>query len=317
MTYDELRKIKGRPRVALAIFAWLFIFCILVLLGSLIFGPKYGSLLGLAIGSILVGSTIKVWVISVPEITGLVTIDLFHQGILHPYGPGLHFRYPWEQVKEGNYINLRLVTQERNETYPSGDGPAILIRWSFQYKPRLEALPTYIAVDETTINEGLINIGSSYLSAKIASLDAEETRKKRPEIEAELLKKYEPILNRQPNEPLSVEELYGIDLIKVSLADVDYEKTYQQARTTNIVAKRIKQTAKDLQTKEDGTPNTVSDKDALNTALIINGDIEKNVQEVEGEGLQALSGIIMASAKAIGGKGDAKGKNKKGGKDKK
>lgn len=246
----------------------------------------------------------KFFIVSVPEITGLLTINLLKNGGLRPYGTGLHLRYPWEQVKEGNYINLRLVTSEKiTQTYPSLDGIVMMTEWTFQYIAKLRLLAKYIAVDETTINKGLTDVGSGLLSSMIAQRNAEELKKDQETLKKDFIKDFENTIVKEAGLDAKLEDHYGIDITTVSLADIDYEKKFQNVKTSERVADKIKAIAKNLQKTGEGEEEKIKYKDALNSALIINGDITKKVQEVEGEGLVALAGLIMAAAEAKTGGG--------------
>jgi len=297
-------------KILVAFISWVAILLITIIIGITLEIPDF---IGLAAGIIIITLTIRHFIISVPEVTGLVTIDLF-TGKLRPYGTGLHFIFPWEQVKAGNYINLRLVTQERTENYPASDGPALNAKWSFQYKPTVQGLPRHITVDETTINKGIADVGGSFLGATIASQSAETSRNETEKIEKGLQKKFEDAtICDKTGAVCTIEDLYGIDLVRMSLADIDYEEKFQQARTSKAVAKKIKEIAEDIQTETTtGQKKDIPDKDALNTALIINKDVVKHVQEVEGKGGQALAALLMAMARGGSGGGD-KDSGKKGG----
>lgn len=268
----------------------------------------YSMTIGVVVWFVALAYWHRQFLVSVPEVTGLVTINLITGG-LHPYGTGIHFRYPWEQVKGGNYITLRIVTQERKETYPSADGPLMEAEWSFQYRPTIEGLPRHIAVDESTINKGLVDVGSSFLSSQIAKKEAIKCKEEQAGLERELKRTFEEekikikLTDKKEGE-ITLEEFYGIDIVRVSLADLDYEEKFQQVRVTEQVATRLKKIAADIKAEN---PD-VSSKDALNTAMIINKDVTKHVQEVEGEGGKALAGLFMAMA--TGGKAPEKGGKK-------
>ncbi len=269
---------------------------IVLLFLALTFCPM---LIGMALWLPAMAYLVKPFLVSVPEVTGLLTINLL-TGTLRPYGTGMHFRFPWEQVKVGNYINLRTITpNQRKESYPSADGPAMIVKWSFQYIPRLELLPRFIAVDQSTIDNGLGDVGSSFLSAEIARRNAIDCKTNQAQLEAGLQSAFEGQFNRGVIGE-TVEHFYGIDIVRISLADVDYDEKFQRARTSEQVAKRLRDIATAIITEH---PD-IKPKDAMNTALIINGDVSKNVQEVEGD---PLAGLFMAGANAVGG-------NKKGGK---
>lgn len=242
-------------------------------------------------------------------------------GALRPYGPGIHFKYPWEQVKDGNYINFRIVKVMRTETYPAQDGPALDVKWFFQYRPRLELLGRYIAVSQDVIDTGLTDVGSSFLSAAIARLPAEFCKTKQALLEKALKEAFDkrPVdLEKDgaelglpaPSEDAdqTLEYLYGIHLVEVGLNDVDYEERYQKARATKAISKTLRETAEDIKRDKD-----IPDKDAMNIALIINGHVEKRVQEVEGRGGQALAALLMAMAGGRSGEKEQSKKKKGGG----
>lgn len=289
-------------RLLFAVNLWTVLFFVFCFLGLKFITTPYGLLLGIAAWFAALAYGHKFFLVSVPEVTGLVTINLI-TGNLHPYRTGVHFRYLWEQVKEGNYINMRIITKSHEENYPSKDGPLMHVKWSFQYKPPIRSLPQYIAVDETTIEKGLIDVGSSFLSADIAQKEAIKCKDEQEELENGLKKAFESakVVDKDGNEK-KLEEFYGIDLVRVSLADVDYEEKFQRVRASEQVANRIKEIAKKIREEHP----EISQKDAMNTALIINKDVTKHVQEVEGEGGKALAGLLMAMS--TGGKSPEGGK---------
>lgn len=240
-------------------------------------------LLGGALGLFLVAMSFKTFTVSVPEVTGLLTVNTLSNGEPIPYGPGLHVRYPWEQVKEGNFINLRLITKRKTETYPSKDGSLLLVDWSYQYRTRVDLLPIYITVDEETIEGGLTDVGSSILSANIAEKNADDCKAEQQEFEQEL---WEEFCEMKP----TPEELYGVELVRVSLADMDYEASVQGVRASEAVTQRLLLIAAAI--KEDNPG--IGDEAAMSMALVINGNMQKRVQAVEGEAGNALAALLAS-----------------------
>lgn len=286
---------EKKMRFVFAIVCW-----VLLLLGCIILGQALGyPILGGALGFLAVSLSTGVFLVSVPEVTGLLTVNAL-TGVLHPYGTGLHFRFPWEQVKEGNFINLRVVTENMEESYPAQDGPVMLVKWSFQYRPSAEAiydhtgkspLERYISADDNTIKQGLKDVGSSILSANIAGFPADHCKGGQQVIEAELRSEFGTM---RP----TPEELYGIKLIRVSLADVDYEPTVQAVRASEQVAAKLRQIATAIRIDHP----EISQKDAMNAAMIIHGKIKKDVVEVEGQGGEALAALLIAMSRGGGGR---------------
>ena len=290
-------------RVAFAIGVWLLTLLLFVTILGSYFGGA-GFIIGFALWLAVVASTLRIFLVSVPEITGLVTINYFG-GALKEYETGLNFKFPWEQVKDGNYIDLRIKTVTVSEDYTSSDGPLIKIKWSYQFRPKKEQLSTYIGVGVSTIEKGLTDVGSSFLSADIGKRLAITVKREQAKIESKLQKAFENTeVKMDDGSKLKLEDLYGIELIRVSLADVDYEERYQKARASEQVAARLQNIAKKIKAGEALKGSTIveampdiSDKDAMNIALIINGNVQKNVQEVEGKGGEALAALLMAMAR--------------------
>ena len=289
-------------RVAFAIGVWLLTLLLFVTILGSYFGGA-GFIIGFALWLAVVASTLRIFLVSVPEITGLVTINYFG-GSLKEYGTGLSFKFPWEQVKDGNYIDLRLKTVQVIQDYPSSDGPLIKIEWSYQFRPKKGLLASYIGIGISTIEEGLTDVGSSFLSSDIGVRLAINVKKDQKDIELNLQKAFEEAEIVDDGLKVKLENLYAIDLIRVSLADVDYEQRYQKARASEQVAARLQEIAQIIKAGKTVDGNVVaaampdiSDKDAMNIALIINGDVQKNIQEVEGKGGEALAALLMAMAR--------------------
>lgn len=315
-------------RIVFAICVWAVMLLALPFIGKIVASEiffeydRYGIVVGFAIGILLSSRTAQFFMVSVPEVSALATINLLRNGALRPYEPGLHFKYPWEQVKEGNYITFRLVKQELTETYPAKDGPELKVKWFFQYRARPDLLGRYIAVSEEVINTGLTDVGSKFLSQEIGAKwkKAEDCKKHQDEIEDKLKENFEKKtaidLEREgahlgiPSIPSdkdkTLEWLYGINLIVVGIADMDYEEKYQRARSSKAVADKLKEIANNIKRGD------ITEKEALNAAMIINKDISKNVQEniqeIKGEGMQAVASFIMALAQ---GRKESKKEDKK------
>lgn len=271
---------------------------------------KHYLVLGLGLGTALWlysnGKVLKFFMVSVPEVTGLVAVNLL-TGDMNAYGTGLHFRFPWEQVKESNYINLRTMkTDDKQETFPCKDGPVIIVKWSLQYRSSVEQLPAYIAVDEETINKGLNEVASSFLALKIRDMNSEEIREraKKAELEEDLFKHFReeatvPIkMSDGSTGKEELEAFYGISIMLVTIADVDFEVDYQKARSTDQVMKKYKETAEAIK-QGDGS---ITSKDALDGVLMVAGKgVTKNViQETKVlDVTPALADVLKAVAGAF------------------
>lgn len=289
---DSMQKLS---RILIAIISFTF-FLTLSLTASVIFlgfGP--GILFGIGLFLVAISLCVRCFLVSVPEVTGLVTINVF-TGDLYSYGPGLHFRYPWEQVKEDNYINIRVVKPpQKEDSYPSKDGPAIPVKWEFQYRPIARHLDRYIAVGQSTITEGLVDIGSSFLSKEIAKIEALKAKSKQENLERKLQEAFK-------NDKTILD--YGIEIVKLALIDVDYEQRFQQARATEQIAERLRDAAKKIveDSKDEKGQPKISMKEAMNMVLVMNKDVTKDIQETEG----GDASLLMAAARNVGARGGKK-----------
>lgn len=278
-----------------------FIFCFVFLFAlSMVLSPLIGFWFAMSTFFLVAGCTFSFFFVSVPEITGLITINVF-TGVLQHYEQGMSFRFPWEQVKERNYIDLRVIQSgELTETCPSFDGPAMLVRWSFRYCPVPKLLEKYIAVSKDTINKGLEDIGSSFLSAKIAQMDALEAKKQQPAIQTDLRAAFDaaPIVHQ-----------FGIEIIDVALADVDYEQRFQQARATEQISVRLRDVATKIVIEAADKGEKITIEEAMNMALIMNKDVTKDIQEAKGGDFATLMSLVRNMG-AGGKKGEQKGDKK-------
>lgn len=257
--------------------AWLIIILLIAVLSSFVL--THYLVLGFGLGTALWlygnGRFIEYFMVSVPEVTGLVTLNLL-TGEMNTYGTGLQFILPWEQVKEENYINLMIMkTDDKTETFPSKDGPVVIAKWSLQYASSVEQLPAYIAVDEETINKGLNEVASSFLALKIRDTNSEDVREKtkKQELETDLFQNFRQTATVPVGQPdgsiadIPLEEFYGISIKLVTIADVDFEADYQKARSTDRVMRKYKETADGIK----GDDGSITSKDALDSVLMVAG----------------------------------------------
>lgn len=267
---------------------------------------KYYQFLGVGLGTAFwlwaIGHALPYFSVSVPEVTGLVTVNYLTGG-MKAYGTGFHFRYPWEQVKAGNYINLRMMTTDNmQETFPCADGPVVIVKWSIQYRTSVEKLPAYISVDERIINSGLNEASSSFLALKIREMKSEDIRGtgKKQELEKDLFKEFQgqATVKHPGGRKGTVEEIYGIDIVLIPIADVDFESGYQEARSADQIMKKFRETASAIRKDSDGT---ITDKDALDNVLMVAGKgVKKEVRQetktfdITPAGAEALKGAAGA-----------------------
>ncbi len=291
---------------AVSICVWLIVITAITLPASFLLSHYLllGFSLGTALWLYLNGKFLKAFMVSVPEVTGLVTINLLTGG-MNTYGTGLSFRFPWEQVKDGNYINLRTMkTDDKQETFPCKDGPIVIVKWSLQYRSSVDQLREYIAVDEETINTGLNEVASSFLALKIRNMDSETIRENESKkvLEQNLLEHFKTTetvpVKRHDATDTPLENFYGIGILLVTIATVNFEADYQKARSTDQVMKKFKKTAEDIKAGD----GSITSKDALDSVLMVAGKgVTKTVsQETKVLDISpALAGVLNKAAEAF------------------
>ena len=272
------------PRRVVALLSWGVIFILCFLLLKMWLNIRLPFVLGT--WAFIMSFSIRPFMVSVPEVTALVTINLL-TGELKAYETGLWFRYPWEQVKMGNYINLRLLPLGAEENYPAKDGPLMHTKWQAPY--RVVNAINFIKVGREAVEGILQKAGSGVLSAYIAKHDSDKVKDNQEGVEKKLQEKFSK---------MELEELCGVKIPVVSLADLDYDPTVQKVLATQYVARKLKTVGEDLRKGQE----EIKPKDALNSAMIIHGAVTKHVNEVEGEGGNALAALFMAMAQGGGGK---------------
>mgnify|MGYP001611900265 CR=1 FL=1 len=244
--------------------------------------------IAIIVGLFVTAPLVPNFLVSVPEITGLITINAL-TGSLDTYATGLHLRYPWEQVKLGNYINLRQVTEEIEETYPALDA-LMHVKWIFQYTPLVRGLPQYISADDNSIKSGLRGTGSSVLAEQIGSKKGEDAKKSQEAIEKALKLQFV-----EGSNDFTIAR-YGIRLDRVEIADLDFDPSVQAARSAMAEADITVKIAEKFRMGKE-----VTDKDALNAAQVERGKADKKIIDIESLTVAGLTAAARALGEAIRG----------------
>lgn len=231
--------------------------------------------INIIIACLAISGVIENFLVSVPEITGLITINIF-TGELDVYGTGFHLIFPWEQVEEGNYINLRQVTVPVDETYPSLDS-LMAVKWQFQYTPTVAGLKKYISADDNTIKTGLKGLGGSVIGFEIGILSGEECKKQKDAIEEKVKDRF---VSEDDDPDLTPWALYGVEMNRVTINDLDYDSKVQEVRSNMEVSRKIREMAGEIRNEH----RDLTGAQAMNYAMIINGKTQKQIFELEGLG---------------------------------
>lgn len=251
-------------------------------------------LMGIALGLAVFLSVLKVHLVSVPEITGLVTLDVI-RGVMHAYGQGWKIKYIWEQVKDDNYINLRLVPTKGTYTLTSKDGVNVTYTYTIQYRGRLRLLPIYIRVGKADIDDALGAIVRSVIALRAMGKDADELRSDK-KVE-EMLRDLRSELG-QDGYGHEIEYRYGIDIEVVSLSEPTFDKDYVEANTAQVITSKFEAAARKL---KDSAGLGLSGQAAMDVVLLANKEkIERKVVGVEASELaDKLSGAVRDGISAI------------------
>ena len=182
------------------------------------------QLFGLATWLGFVALSFPFFVVSVPEVTGLIVLNLI-TGKLKALAQGLRFKYPWDKVREENFFLLKLVTERHEEDYAAKDGPKMKTKWSYQYIPDRRRLDAYITVDHSTIDDGFTDIISGILSEVVGKKEAVKARTDLEEIQKEVLTTLEARRVRARGKEVTLSEKlenqYGVDFKVFAIADID------------------------------------------------------------------------------------------------
>lgn len=230
-----------------------------LILGFLI--PPLGILLfGIALGGyLIIGPFLPLLVAQVSQAQALTTLNSI-TGETVVYGPGWHFRFPWETITAGDNISLEERTEIRDKLTIATKNDELKAKLSFQWRPEIEKLMIFRRLDDSTVNKGLFEAAERLTSSIFALLTAEQARANQSAISAIILRgfkkyedgekakeavkalKYEGVTEdvrehieqmllafRQESEGL--EESYGITVTQVNLSDVDFSEQVQKARS--------------------------------------------------------------------------------------
>lgn len=296
-------------RAVVAVVSWLLMFGLALILVRVFFtDPLWVLCLTFGLWILMVGESLIYFLVGVPEVTGLITINqLVQPQTLDPYANqkvylnGLWFKFPWEKVNEDLFINLRIVAQSFEEDFPAKDGPKIPTNGEVFWRPDERLLPRHIAVDASIINRGLVAIATGSLSQKISRHLARTARGKVDVFQREVLDRFEaPIgddIKPTSHEAaiaaaagvsiITYEWLWGIDFLGVRIGDVDYEADYQKALSQEARSKLIVALAEKLAKERNLRP-----KDAMNAALMQFEIVTKEIFELEGNAPQALTALF-------------------------
>lgn len=287
-----------------------------ILAGMLYFMPL-NPILVFALWGLNVSLSVPYWLVKVPEVTGLVFMNplkspgrddkgktkMENPDNLRAVGPGFHVHWPWETVRKENFFSLELVTpKERTDLYASRDGVQLQIRWSYQYRPNLDRLKTFIGIDESTIRRGFEGMIGGCFSEAIGSKLSVEAREQIEQIQNDVLELFKKPgqVNGVKSRKEKLEDDYGVDFKIIVVADIDYPDDFQKAWAGKARMKQIVEAAKLIGVTPETRGLKEEDREptqkAMNLVLVEQSKAGKQIYEIEGLGDEPIPVLAQAIA---------------------
>jgi hypothetical protein len=301
---------------------------------------------GFNIGLLLLGHTLPWITVNVPSVQGLISQNWL-LGFYNPYviyGPGMHCRFIWESIHRDSHFFLEDVTVLVKKLTLASRDMTLLVSFMFRWKPRLRHLDRFFQLGESTVNKQFRGMFESFFSSEIALMPGELARKgqrilswlsksvfdigvdpldemltDQPRLSAiwKNMQRYSDLENRHgtgKDKRVAEETRLGVNMLDVSITDMDRSADAQEARDTIAVFDAFSITAmkalglnperrRDRETYQafaQAHPDLIL---KLQTrALAVSKDVNTNVNIFEG--LENAEGLFKAGlAKFAGGKG--------------
>lgn len=310
-------------RALMSILSWVTGLIIIVITVKFFSDSYYWSLfLGVWLWALGVAATIR-WRIAIvvtPEVSATIITNSYMGVDADPFRnqivltTGTWFKFWWEQEVDGLIINMREVPQEFDEDFPCEDGVPIRVRGSFTYRPDVDLLPRYIAVDDDVINKGLVNLATGRIS-RLASQHPAETARgmiqgfqddvvsafDNPTIIAGMIARGEArALAARGGWSLTLEHIYGISFNQLQVGDVAYSDAYQLVLEQRARSRQVDDAITRHATRLGITPGSVAEAvqvQALTSAVLAEfGIINVSSVRVEGDMGQGLAAILAGIA---------------------
>lgn len=321
LDFDNKRKAKkmkelvaeieaGVNRLLFAVVTWILGFILIHKIVNILAGGFLdhatiysGIVLSTVLWFVAAGSTIGFFLVSVPEYAGLVTVSAL-TGNLHAYLTGMHFRFPWEQVKKENYVSTELITVPYREHFPTKDGGVVAISGSYEYRvdkrpdKDYEMIITYVGIDESTIVTGVYNLIQAVLTEHVGGINTSEIKTMTSSIQRTLDQKF-GVSNDDNNpgaiqlsrdEVVPIEKRYGIIVSHVRAGNVEYVGDTQTALSAALKSDKTIEAAGKLK---------AMDKKDVEDAMVLVGSATKSIQKFD-LGLGDLAKVPPETLQVLG-----------------
>lgn len=240
----------------------------------------------------------KYFYVQVPEIAGGVVISKISGRTGRILKEGLHLILPWHYVK---VISLERRTSREIiiDSIPTKNGGVITYKCSYQFKPCINHLGRFIENDESLIQKGIEDMIKSFIGQFSANYTVDQLLKKWGELEKFVCDKfkeeyeaYDEILKKNVKYT-ELEHKYGVEIIRLSLTDIDLPKELQEQREKALKERYFEEGEKKrwqntIKRIKKSFPN-ISDEKALNAIQVERDKIKKHVIEIEGLNLNEIA----------------------------
>ena len=279
---------------------------VLVLLIGLVpfvFGMPMRWMLGLdfAAWTIMVTFTARrLFLVSVPKLTGLITTDELFGGRLHPYGTGLHIRYPWEHYTYDDFIDLRTrltpAPGASTSHFVTKDGIGLSYGWTVQYGVVLPLLALFIRTDLHAIEHGFDEVVLHAGQEIVKDEKVEDVLKTNSShnLQQGIEHKLATETDVQGN---TMEERFGIEVELVTVGPPTFDQEYKEALTAKVLRSLITQDAKAM-----AQELNIGEEKALQTIMMLNKEnVSQQIISLQAdEQLAQAAPVILAALQQMG-----------------
>lgn len=262
---------------------------------------------GLVLGGMTCITILSHTIFFVPEMQGLISLNILTKRMV-PYGPGLHFRFFWEEVHRESNVSLEEVTETFTETFPTIDD-AVEVEFSMSYRPDITNIIRFRAASASTIRDGLQGLTESAMASIVGARRSADMIGQEKAINEELREAFEETQTKTRSGKETLEERYGIDLTFLVVNRFKLSEEVRVARAAlaeadalqGIMAKILG--LKDAVELRRQMKKGLISKEALESArvdaLVLKGEkVDRKIIRLEGDN---PLGALIAAAQEVGG----------------
>lgn len=170
------------------------------------------------------------------------------------YGPGTHAAYPWEARDPKGNLSLDIITLPFEDEVP-GKETRLKVKGSMQFRVDIERAASFIGIDQSTIQGGIVDLIKSHISSMLATMTGDEAKAAITPLNQMLMTKFgfaptstaAPAGSPPPTAPASekdsrvsdLEKQYSIEVVAVTIAEIDLPPRVQESRDALDQAEQV------------------------------------------------------------------------------